>query len=328
MLLLLILPIKVIYDVPVESKAMPHKEWRLLQDGEQFRTQLTDLSGDEALIARNFVFERGDVVDIEFKEGLRDGSMVDKDELLLQFRSMMHTMRIQRALNDIDVQESLKLAGSAAMKAPLMAEAKDAVALAEANVKLQEANQARLDELLKDGVISQAELDAQTNRLEVARQELGMAQQRLVSTTFEVKPEELAVFSSRIQSIDKELDVLLAQQHSYTVQSPFSGRVALSPEEGVVLSLSDTLQQTLIFPFPIQARDLVEEESYLTVETEEGELRLPFYLKNEVGLVRGEQRCLGMAHLDSQEFSRGEVITAKVVCDTVLLRDYILRKLL
>lgn len=327
LLLLFILPIKVVYDVPVESRAYPSKEWKLVQEGEQFRTELTNYSDSKNTPTRNFVFERGDVIDIEFNELLSDGAMVKKDDLLLQFKSMMHTMRIQRALNEIDVQESMKTAGGAAMKAPLRTEAREAVELARSNVRLQQANHDRLSQLLQDEVISKAEFDAQSNRLEIATQELHIAEQRLASTSFEVKPEDLAVFTSRIRSMDKELDVLLAQQNSYTVHAPFTGRVAYSPEEGVIVAVSDTGQQSLLFPFPIEARELLAKQSFIEVTTEEGEIQLPFSLKNEVGIVHGKQKCLGVAVLESEAFSVGEIITARVVCDTVLLRDYILRKL-
>ncbi len=328
LILLLILPIKVVYDVPVESRAHHSKEWKLLQDGEQFRTELTNYADIENTLARNFVFERGDVIDIEFNQLLTNGDVIDKDDLLLQFKSMMHTMRIQRALNEIDIQESLKSAGGAAMKAPLGLEANEAVELARSNVRLQQANFDRLSQLLEDGVISKAELDAQTNRLEIAAQELSIAEQRLVSTSFEVKPEDIAVFTSRIQSMDKELDVLLAQQNSYAVQSPFTGRIQFGTEEGVLISLSDTGRQSLLFPFPISERELLAKESFLEVSTRHGDLRLPFSLKNEVGLVHGTQNCLGVALVDSEAFSIGEIVSAKVVCDTVLLREYLFRKLL
>jgi hypothetical protein len=328
LLLLLILPIDMVYEVKVDTRTYPAKEWKLIQEGSEFRTEEVNFVGTSMSNGKSYVFDRGDVINIDFSDRVIDGLYVDRDSILLRFSSMMHNLRIQRALNEIETQESLKIAGNAAMKRPEVDQAKDAVVLAESNVKLQQANFNRLSQLLLDGVISQAELDAQTNRLEVARQELAMAEQLVLNTSFEQKPEDVAVFNTIIQNVDKELDVLLAQQSAYTLKSPFSGRVALQPEPGVILSLIDTSSISLLFPFPIDQRAHLGPNSVLEFKTDQGDVALSFKLQDEVTFVHGNQQCLGIASLVNSNIPIGELRTASVVCDTIPLRSYLLRKLL
>jgi hypothetical protein len=328
LLLIFVLPIDVVYKVTVNTKTYPSKEWKLIQEGSQFKTQAVDYSGTLNAPAKNFVFDRGDVIDMDFDEEVYSGSFVNKDQVLLQFSSMMHNLRIQRALNEIAIQESQKTAGQAAMKWPLMKEAQEAVSLAESNLALQEANHARLAQLKEDGVISQAELDAQVNRLEVAQRELAIAERRVSNASFEQKPEDIAVFNTRIETVDKELDVLLAQQSAYTVTSPFAGQVAIQPEPGVVLKVTDTSSVSLLFPFPADQRAYLTDKSTLQVDTEQENDRLPIKLDHQVAMVQGDQHCLGISSTSSSTTSLGELRTATVICDTVKLREYILRKIL
>ncbi|NNC82301.1 MAG: hypothetical protein HKN79_01890 [Flavobacteriales bacterium] len=328
LLLLFILPIDVVYEVKVDTRTYPTKEWKLIQEGSQFRTVSLDNSGSQAPTEKNFVFDRGDVIDIRFNEEIASGEFVDQGETLLQFSSMMHNLRIQRALNEIEINESRKVAGNAAMKWPLLREAEDAVELARSNVRLQEANHQRLAQLKDDGVISQAELDAQVNRLEVARQELAIAEQRVANASFEQKPEDVAVFNTVIETVDKELDVLLAQQGSYTLKSPFEGRLQLQPAEGVVLSLVDTTSISLVFPFPIDQRQYLQKNSLLEFESESDVHHLSFDLKDQAAIIQGDQQCLGVAHLEGEQLVMGAMRPASVICDTVRLREYLFRKLL
>ncbi|NND94523.1 MAG: hypothetical protein HKN45_06620 [Flavobacteriales bacterium] len=328
LVLLFILPIDVVYEIKVDTRSYPSKEWKLIQEGGEFRTEEINFTGSPAANGKSYVFDRGDVIDIDFNDRVFDGAFVDRDSILLRFSSMMHNLRIQRALNEIEVQESLIIAGNAAMKRPQYEEAIDAVELAKSNVKLQEANYQRLSQLLSDGVISQFELDSQTNRLEVAKQELAIAEKRVVNTTFEQKPEDVAVFNTIIGNMDKELDVLLAQQSAYTLKSPFAGQVDLQPEPGVIMSLKDTTSISLLFPFPIDQRDYLKPNSVLEFEYEDKEIALSFSLQDQVTFIHGDQQCLGIARLNNNDFPIGELRTASVVCDTVLLRDYLLRKIL
>lgn len=304
------------------------KEWQLIQEGEQFMTTERSLDNSGPATVRNFVFDRGDVVDIIYGENLVNGMKVERDQELLRFRSMMHNLRIQRALNDISVQESLRDASSAPMKWTLSSEARQNIELARSNLKLQQANHERLNSLFDSGVISKAELDAQVNRMEVAQQELEIAEQRLANTTFEQKAEEQAVFDQRIAALDRELDVLLAQQSSYKVSSPIEGLVDLNPTEGVVLSVRDTSSRALVFQFPVKEKAAILDASFVDLgEHVEGEIT-PFVLKSEVMLQSGVQNCLGVAYPEGLDADFGEIISARVVCDTITLREYLYRKLL
>lgn len=328
LVLLFVLPIDVVYEVEVETRTYPSKEWKIVKDGTDYRTEEVNYTNSPTSSSRNFVFERGDVINIQFPDKIYDGSYIEKDSLLLQFSSMMHNLRIQRALNEIEIQESMRIAGTAAMKVPELHRAQEEITLAESNLNLQKINHARLTALLEDGIISQAELDLQTNRLEVARQQVAIAQQGLNNASFEQKPEDIEVFDTRIRSTDKELDLLLAQQNSYRIPSPFSGKLKLYPEEDVLLSVLDTGSVSLLFPFPIDQRDHLCKQSFLTLSTENGDYLLPFSLREDVSIIQGEQKCLGVAEFNGEELAYGHVLKASVVCDTLSLRNYLLRKLM
>ena len=323
----MILPVDIVYRVPVTAKVYPSKEWKVNQQEGEYFTSTVSRTGEHPGFERTFVFERGDVVDVTFPSSLKDGGMVHADSTILTFTSQMLNLRIQQALNERDIQYSMVRAGETAMKVPLYNEAVEALDLAASNLELQNRNLDRLQELYAEGVVSKFELDVQTNAQRVAEQEWKIAARRMESTTFEIKPEDVEVFATQMTAADNELDVLLRQQEAYTIRSPFSGVVKLSPQEGVVLSVRDTSLKSVIFPFPVDERFALLPNSALVMEGPNGKMELPFSLSEEAAMVGGGQHVLGVAVDGRIMGAFGEVTDAYVLCDTISLSDYLLRKL-
>lgn len=325
--LLMILPIDIVYRVPVMAKVYPSKEWKVNQQEGEYFTSTVSRTGEHPGFERTFVFERGDVVDVTFPSHLKAGGLIQEDSTILTFTSQMLNLRIQQALNERDIQYSLVRAGETAMKVPLYNEAVEALDLAASNLELQNRNLERLQELYQEGVVSKFELDVQTNAQRVAEQEWKMAARRMESTTFEIKPEDVEVFSTQMTAADNELDVLLRQQQAYTIRSPFSGVVKIAPQEGVVLSVRDTSVKSVVFPFPVSERPTLLPNSTLVIEGSNGQMELPFSLREDAAMIGGGQHVLGVAVDERIIGAFGEVTEAYVLCDTISLSDYLLRKL-
>lgn len=325
--LLLILPIDVVYKVPVTTKVYPAKEWQLIQDQSDYHTRTISRTRTRDNKDQNFVFQRGDVVSLDIHPEVSYSRYVEKDSVILTFRSRMLDLRIQQAMNERAIQFSNLRAGETAMKLPLYQEAQDAVSLAEANLELQELNLGRMTRLFEDGVISKFELDSQTNLYKVAEQELRIAERRLFSTTFENKPEDVEVFATRIGTAEKELEILLSQELLYDLKAPFSGWVQFYPQEGVILSVSDTSMKSLVFPFPLSEKDLVRKGSTLVLEDENGLQEIPFHLDHTTGFINGQQFIMGTGLGEGLTAEIGEIDEAYVRCDTLTIGRYLLRKL-
>ena len=325
--LVFILPVDIVYKVPVTTKVYPVKQWSLIQNQSDFYTQTVIRSKEGASPVQNFVFERGDVVDIRLAPDLFDGKIIEKDSTLLVFTSQALNLRIQQAMNERSIQFSNLRAEQSAMKVPLFEEAQGSVDLAKANLLLQTLNLDRLTKLYEDGVISKMELDVQTNAHSMAAQELRMAEKRLTNTTFEGKPEDVEVFATRMATADKELEILLMKEKTYEVKAPFTGRVSLNPSEGVLVSISDIDTKSLVFPFPIGEKDVLTKESSLVLEKNGKEFTFPFELQENADMIAGRQYILGTAINNEMYAEYGEVLMAYVRCDTVQIGDYVLRKL-
>jgi len=253
--------------------------------------------------------------------------VIQKDSVLLTFSSQMLTLRIQQALNERAIQFSNLRSEQSAMKVPLYLEAQNNVGLAKANLQLQTLNMERMSSLYEEGVISKLELDQQTNTFKVAEQELKIAEQKALNTTFEGKPEDVEVFATRMATAEKELQILLNQEREYVVKAPFTGTVTLNPAEGVLLTINDTGMKSLVFPFPIHEKSRLGSNPSLVYEQDGQEFAYPFNLEDQAGVLAGGQYLLGSAMDPSITAAYGEMNTAYVRCDTLRLGEYIMRKL-
>jgi hypothetical protein len=327
-MLLFILPIDVVYKVPVTSKVYPAKEWSLIQNQSDYYTQTVIRSKEALEGSQNFVFDRGDIVNVHLAKDLCNGKIIEKDSAIIVFSSQMLNLRIQQAMNERAIQFSNLRAEQSAMKVPIFQEAQDNVERAKANLLLQSMNMGRMSRLFEEGVIAKLELDIQTNAQTVALQELKMAEKQLANTTFQGKPEDVEVYATMIGTAEKELQVLLNQEMAYEVKAPFRGRVTINPSEGVLLSISDIDAKTLIFPFPLTEKIALKNGASLVIEQNGQEFYYPFSLDNKAGMLAGKQFVLGSTDIDHSISSEyGEMITAYVSCDTLQIGDYILRKL-
>jgi hypothetical protein len=325
-LLLLIIPIDIVYKVPVQAKVYPSKEWKILGSAGEFQTTMTSFDGSRPVPERVFVFDRGDVVDMVYASGINDGTKVKKDSTILTFTSQMLNLRIQQVLNQRDINLSQIKASNAAMKKPLYDSASEQVELARADMELQSLNLERMEQLYADGVISKFELDNQVTAFRVANQELKVAERNLENTTFELKPEDVEVFAMTAETAENELDVLLKQLEAYKLRAPFNGAVRLHPEPGTVLSIQDESRRSLVFPVPIDEYALIDEHSKLILR-DDSEQTFDFSIKSKAGVLGGSQYVMGFAEASEQESIMGEVMSAYIVCDTISFREYLLRKL-
>jgi len=315
-----------VYTVPVTAKTYPAREWKLVQSDGSFHTQEQSFLSEQAKKSRTFVFERGDVVDITYDVAARSGQYVQKGTPLLRFSSMMHRLDVQRAENQKTIQQSRYKADSAPDRVPAIRLAEEDIILAQANVTFQEKNNARMETLHAEGVISTFELDQQINLLSVAKQELALAERRLQEVKFGVKSQDLDVFSAIVATAESELEVLSGRSDSYSVDAPFDGLVKMNPEAGVIVQLSDTTLKSIVFPIELSELEHINASSRLSVAGSNTVGR-SFEIGDAVGQVNGHQVRLGSILSTDPTRSMGGFSEYVIRCDTVRLGEYLKRKL-
>lgn len=325
--LLMVVPIDVVYEVPVKGKVYPAREWKLMQADGEFHTEETSFLKDCNEAARTFVFERGDVIDINYNEHVHNNSHVEKGTHLLSFSSMMHLLDVQRAENEQQIQQSLYRADATPDKAPDIKEAEQELLRRQSNEKLQKANFDRLTALYSEGVISKFELDVQLNALEVAQQETKSAQQRIESLKFGEKREDLDVFQARVSTAENELKVLRGRSDSYAVKAPWSGLIQMAPMEGVVVQLTDTMQKVMLFPINVHELQYINKKSMLCKERGEKSTRKSFDIEQKVQVLNGRQVSMGITRVDGSDLDIGLFTDCLISCDTIRLGEYLKRRI-
>lgn len=319
------IPVDVVYTVPVQGKIYPVKEWKLISSDGTFHTEQHNFGRAETAAKRTFVFERGDVVDIDYASGIQDRMMVSEGTPLLTFNSMQHRLDVQRAENEMEIQQSLYRADATPDRSPAIDLAKEELLLAEADLDLQTKNTERFAALLEADAISQFEYDIQETTLKMARQQVALSRQRLKATTFGEKSEDLDVFSTMVSTAENELEVLRSRQASYEVKAPFDGLLKLDPITGVVAQVLDTTKQVLVFPIALEETEYINHGGQLHMSGCDGVH--PFELTGDIAQVKGAQVRMGSVLLDHHAPDIGGFSSHEIHCDTVRLGIYLRRRL-
>jgi multidrug resistance efflux pump len=253
---LVLVPIDVPYTLDSIAKVMPARQWIVvkLPDGSLTATLYDHRTG---LVSNQegYQFDRGDLVQVQFKNGWTSGSRIRAGETVATIFSNQLGENLVQLRNQLAIEQANLGVVASGQKPQVLRRQEEEINLARADLELRKKMLERMKQLRTDGLVAAMELEQAENAHNESLARVRVAESALeVSATGE-KQETVSLVSSRIASLQKEIAFLENKQRRYALTAPFDGQVRLeTAPEGDRLLVEDTAAAVL--HIPVRLRDL------------------------------------------------------------------------
>ncbi|NND77457.1 MAG: hypothetical protein HKN39_04685 [Flavobacteriales bacterium] len=324
-------PFTVKYELNYTGKVYSAKKWSIKQENDQYITENRNFTDGISTSQQNYIFERGDIVELEFSEGIKNNAYVKKDTPLLEFRSYL----LEQQLADLKSQVNLQLATTRAeqtgRKVSIVLEAEKNLKLMQQQLDLAEKNFARSEQLYQGEIIPAAEFQVVENELALAKTNVELAKQRIVSVTTGRKVESIGEINAQMNVIETQLNILNEKKRNYNVSAPFEGEVIMDAFSNDLISIVDTSAQVVIVPIEVEERSFINAKSSracLELEGCDDDFDIVVHLDKKVNLVDNRQVILAKVNVPERHkrLDEGLLVNCRIMCDTISIREYIKRK--
>jgi HlyD family secretion protein len=176
---------------------------------------------------------------------VEEGQQVQAGELLASIDPRGYSLEVNRL--EADLSAAIKSIEKA--QKGLRQEEKDqltaGVASAQSDLELAQKNIARVTDLVQQKVLSQSELDRETNNLRQAQENLRVQQSALSAST-QARIEDIETFQLQAEAIRQQLGTARLQLAKVDIKAPFDGVVIMkSVEKGTYVKSGDPILEMI-----------------------------------------------------------------------------------
>jgi hypothetical protein len=336
-LLLLVAVVFAPVDVPfvIESvaKALPVRQWALHKgsDGSLTVTHYDHRTGLVSL-GEGYQFDRGDQVRVRFNDEWKSGSSVRAGEKVATIASNKLAEQLVQLKNQLAVEQAGLGVVATGEKPQVITQLEEEINLAKADLELRKKNLDRTRQLHSDGIVPLTALDQAENAYEESQARVRVAEKTLAVSRSGEKQETLSLASSRITSLQKEIEFLENKQSRYALNAPFDGQVRFeSAPEGERLLVEDN--STMILHIPVRLRDgrfvrpgqnvelqLIDNQSTLAAVILEVGARVEILNREQVVIVKAAAENCSL-------LSSGSSVRCRIDCGKVRVREFLKRSI-
>lgn len=248
-------PIEVPFRIESVARVLPEKQWVLLKtpDGSLTAT-LYDHRTGLVRAQQGYQFDRGDQVQLHFKEDRQTGQAIRAGETVATISSNQLNEQLVRLRNQLAVEQAGLDVVATGQKPQILTQLEEEITLAGADLELRRKTLQRMKQLHEDGIIAAMQLEQAENAYAESQARLRVAQKALQVGATGEKQETVSLASSKIAALRKEISFLEDKQVKYALSAPFDGQIRLeSTTEGDRLLVEDT--STVVVQVPVRLRD-------------------------------------------------------------------------
>lgn len=290
-LLFLILPIEIKYNIYVKGKLLPVKEWMIYKgtDGRltslitNYRTGINE-SYDVTL------FDRGDAMKFSFNQNLFSGARLQSNDTV----AVVYSNEIERQIEDLKGEI---LSAKASLTLNITGE-KDAIIEQENktldySIKQAEEQKKILDRvkiLFEKGLASQEEYEIAKGTYELYVINSSISKARLQSVQTGAKREQVGLIKSQISALENELAILQKRFNGFTITSPIDGIVNRKTNSDTLMIIADDSKYVLLCPIKVQDSKFISNTASIEIKTDDESVLAKVYEKDKnVKIVNGIQ---------------------------------------
>lgn len=326
-IIVFIIPFKIPYTIKATARIYPSQEWILMvgQD-DSFISVIYDNKTNVINNLTNYKFDRGDIAELMINPQLVSGQQVNKGDTIAYIHSFVIENELSILRSEIEVEKASLEVITAGEKESIILEAENKYDYAKQQLKLDEKTFFRQKTLFRDSVISAAEFDLAENAYQLAKINLNILENELLSLKSGDKPSEINLINIRINSIKNNIEILENQKDQYFIITPKSGIINFSPAFEQYFSISDINEYILKIAIQLKNRMYIGSLSSINFEID-GDNAINtaslLQINDKVESIGSHQVFFIKALADnSDNISRGMAVQCKIGCDNVSLFEY------
>lgn len=302
LVVILLLPIKIKYNIFVRGKVLPVKEWIIYKgtDG-RLTSLLTDYKSGINQSYDVTLFDRGDAMQFSFDQKLSSGSQINKHDTIATIFSSEIEREIENLKGNIlEAKASLTLNLTGEKNAIVEQERKNldyALKKADEQKKILD----RFSVLYEKGLVSQEEYELTKGSYDLDLINISIAKARLSAVETGAKQEQIGLIKSQISSFEKELSVMQKRYNSFTITAPIDGIVNRKTNSDTLIIISDISEYVLIFPVKVNDRKFINTTTSVSIKAAgiKQDVKSSIYeIDNSVKLINGLQVFIASASIN------------------------------
>lgn len=265
-IVLLILPIKLNYNLYVKGKILPSKEWIIYKgtDG-RLTSQLINYKTGMSQSYDVTLFDRGDAMQFAFNENIFSGSNILVNDTI----AVVYSNEIERQIENlkgqiVSAKASLSINLTGEKQAIIDHENKTleyAIRQADEQKKILD----RIEVMYKKGLVSQEDYEITKGTYDLSNINISISKARLQTVESGAKQEQIGLIKSQIISLENELAVLQKRFKGFTIISPLSGVVNRKTNSDTLMTISDVSEFILINPVKVDDKEFISDSAIIDI---------------------------------------------------------------
>lgn len=291
--IILLLPIKISYNIFVRGKILPVNEWIIYKgtDG-RLTSQLINYKTGLNQSYDVTLFDRGDAMQFQFNSSLISGSSIRKNDTIAVIYSNENERQIENLKGEIiTAKASLSLNITGEKVAVIDQETKNldyATKQAEEQKKILD----RISMLFNKGLASQEEYEIAKGTYDLYLINVSISKARLKSVETGAKPEQVGFIKAQIISLENELAILQKRFKGFTLTSPINGIVNRKTNSDTLMIISDVSEFVVMSPVKVKDKRFIQDSANVDIHTngtKQDVKSFVYEIGNHVELVNGIQ---------------------------------------
>lgn len=332
------IPLEVPFTLDSVVKVLPARQWVLSHtpDGSLTAAVYDHRTG---MVRRqeDYQFDRGDQVQMRFQDDWKAGTRVKAGETVASIVSNRLSEQLVLLKNQLAVEEANLGVVASGQKPQVIAQFEEEVSLARADVELRRKTLERTKQLQAEGLIAALAVEQAENTLHDAQARVRLAEKSLATATSGEKQEVVTVTSSRIASLQKQIEFLENKRNKYEIATPFAGEIRVENSlEGDRLLVEDTT--ALILQMPVRLRDVryLQQGQRIEMQWLDQSVTTPatvLEIGRRVETISFEQVVYVKALVESREnqealdFAPGTSVRCRIIVERIKLGEFLRRSL-
>ena len=332
-LLVLFLPIKVHYDFKATALVYPAKEWHLKRgQDDSYISELHNFETNVISNLKSYIFERGDIAELHLKEGLTSGDFVTSSDTIAYIHSYFIENELIRLRNLKAMEQALLSVDITGGKQELIDQAIQEYEYAKQELNLEQKNFNRQKKLFNDSIISEAEFEMYDNTYNLAKINVQIEYNELLSLQSGKKSEEIDYIYQKINSYTKEIKMLEHLQGQYYINPPIDGIVSFNTVLDGIITISDTSKYILKIPVKVHNIQYLDRITAIkfSVPGYDEKIGASFInLDENVNLLANQQMVMAKAIINAGfcNIYPGMAVHCMVICDEITIFEFLKRGL-
>jgi hypothetical protein len=256
LLLILLLPIHLPYNLIVQGKVLPGQVWLLQRqtDGSMLVT-LRDHRQNIVASYTAYQVERGDVLSFNLSPRLRSDGQVTTGDTIGFIHSNVINGEMANLRGSLDVARSVLYVNNTGEKQSLVEAARNQLSLSREQAQLQNKILERQKDLYDSNLVSREMYEITQGTSKIYDLQALVAEAQLKALETGSKPEQIQLSLSEINSLESEIKVLEQRLDQFVLISPLQGELFTSFSAESLMFIADTSR--LVY-MPVGLRDLAE----------------------------------------------------------------------